>query len=143
MRFTGPPVYSREDRPELYDNEIKVIVPAGSLFAYSMRTFHRGTLFNKETARVSQFITYAPAAWKWLGIVGWPEQAIRAEFREWVEKATPQERELFGFPEPGHAYWCEETLAGVAARYPKMDLAPYRDPSLRSRASPDSASPSG
>lgn len=127
-----PPVYSREDRPELYDNEIKVIVPAGSLFAYSMRTFHRGTLFNKEAARVSQFITYAPAACKWLGIVGWPEQAIRPEFRAWVESATPQERELLGFPEPGNSYWCEETLTGVAARYPKMDLRPYRDPSLRS-----------
>ena len=127
-----PPIYSREDRPELYDNEIKVTVPAGSLFIYSMRTFHRGTLFNKEAARVAQFITYAPKAWKWLGIVGWSEQAIREEFRTWVETATPQERELLGFPAPGDAYWCEETLAGVAARYPGMDMGPYRHPSLSS-----------
>ena len=65
-----PAVYSPEDRPGLYDNEVKVTVPAGSLFAYSMRTFHRGTAFTAEAARVGHFITYAPMDWKWLGIVG-------------------------------------------------------------------------
>ena len=121
-----PPAYTREDRPELYDNEVKVTVPAGSLLAYSMRTFHRGTAFKKEGARVAQFITYAPAAWKWLGIVGWSEQGTRPEFRQWMEKASSEERELLGFPPPGHSYWSKETLAGVAARYPKMDLSPYQ-----------------
>ena len=44
-RILWPSRYKREDRPTLYDNEVKVIVPAGSLFVYSMRTFHRGTAF--------------------------------------------------------------------------------------------------
>ena len=30
----------------------------------------------------------------------------------------------FGFPAPGHPYWTDETLDGVAARYPGMDMAP-------------------
>jgi ectoine hydroxylase-related dioxygenase (phytanoyl-CoA dioxygenase family) len=122
-----PPMYSPEERPGLYEHEVKVTVPAGSLLAYSMRAFHRGTAFKKEAARVAQFVTYSPAAWKWLGIVGWSEQAIRQEFRDWAGRATVQERELFGFPPPGHAYWSDETLAGVAARYPTMDMGPYRD----------------
>ncbi|MFP6607573.1 MAG: phytanoyl-CoA dioxygenase family protein [Myxococcota bacterium] len=125
-KIRWPAHCSREDRPALYENEVKVTVPAGSLFTYSMRTFHRGTPFLEEGGRLGQFITYAPAAWKWLGIVGWSEQAIRPEFRAWIEGATPEERTTLGFPPPGHVYWTEETLAGVAARYPGMDMEPYR-----------------
>ena len=29
-------------------------------------------------------------------------------------------------PEPGHAYFCEETLALLQTMYPEMDLEPYR-----------------
>ena len=125
-KILWPAHYKREDRPAIYDNEVKVVVPAGSLFIYSMRTFHRGTPFNADAGRLAQFITYAPAAWKWLGIVGWSAQAIKPEFRAWVEKATLAERELLGFPPPGHPYWTEETLAGVGARYPDMDMTPYQ-----------------
>ena len=126
-KILWPAHCSRAARPALYDNEVKVIVPAGSLFIYSMRTFHRGTPFRAEGGRLAHFITYAPAAWKWLGIVGWSAQAIKPSFRTWIEGATPAERELFGFPPPGHQYWTEETLAGVGARYPGMDMAPYRN----------------
>ena len=125
-RILWPAHYARDARPVLYENEEKVIVPAGSLFIYSMRTFHRGTPFRGNLGRLAHFITYAPAAWKWLGIVGWSAQAIKPEFRAWVERATPAQRELFGFPPPGHPFWTEETLAGVGARYPEMDLAPYQ-----------------
>lgn len=121
-----PSVVTRDDRPDIYASEVKVTVPAGSVFIYSMRTFHRGTPFLAEGARLAHFITYAPAAWKWLGIVGWSKEAIRSDFRTWVERATPAERTLFGFPAPGDPYWSEETLAGVAARYPGMDMSPYR-----------------
>ena len=103
-----------------------MVVPAGSLFIYSMRTFHRGTPFVADAGRIAHFVTYAPAAWKWLGIMGWPVQAIKPEHRAWIEAATPAERELFGFPPPGHPYWTEETVAGVSARYPAMDMTPYR-----------------
>ena len=125
-RILWPAHYTREKRPALYENEVKVVVPAGSLFIYSMRTFHRGTAFRADAGRLAQFITYAPAAWQWLGIVGWSAQAIKPAFRAWVEQATPAERELFGFPPPGHVYWTEETLDGVSARYPGMDMTPYR-----------------
>ncbi len=120
-----PPVVKREDRPELYEQEVRTIVPAGTLLAYSMRTFHRGTAFLRDSARVAQFITYAPAGCPWLGIIGWPEQGVRPEFRTWMESASVTDRARFGFPPPGHVYWTRETLAGVAARYPGMDLSPY------------------
>jgi hypothetical protein len=31
-----------------------------------------------------------------------------------------------GVPEPGHRYWNEATLAGVQARYPGLDMDPWR-----------------
>ena len=94
-----------------------------------MRTFHRGTSFNEEAARVGHFITYAPAKPKWLGIVGWPEQGVYGSFQKWMAGASLQERELLGFPKTGDSYWTEETLAGVAARFPEMDMGPYRQDS--------------
>lgn len=121
-----PAMFSWDARPDLYDNEVKVIVPAGSLFAYSMRTFHRGTAFRQDVGRAAQFITYAPAAWKWLGIVGWGSKAIRPDFARWISAASVDERSAFGFPSPGHPYWTNETIAGVSARYPLMDMTPYR-----------------
>ena len=126
-RIRWPAHYTREERPDIYDNEVPVTVLAGSLLAYSMRTFHRGTPFRADVGRIGQFITYAPAAWKWLGITGWSVEATRPEFRAWIEGATPDERTALGFPAPGHGYWTEETLEGVAARYPGMDMTPYRD----------------
>tara|TARA_Y100001934_G_scaffold122474_1_gene149605 strand:+ start:327 stop:1217 length:891 start_codon:yes stop_codon:yes gene_type:complete len=125
-RLRVPGSFTREKRPELYEKEVKVTVPAGSVLAYSMRTFHRGTPFFADAGRIVGFLTYAPAAWKWLGIVGWSQEAIRPDFRTWIEAATPEERTLFGFPPPGHSYWTEETLEGVGARYPGMNLTPYR-----------------
>lgn len=100
-----PGFYTREARPQLYENEVKVTVPAGSVMAYSMRTFHRGTPFIADAGRIVGFLTYARAAWKWLGIVGWSQQAIRPDFSAWIETATPHERTLFGFPPPADSYW--------------------------------------
>ena len=62
-----------------------------------------------------------------MGIVGWPEQGVYRSFSAWVEQATLDERELIGFPAPGDDYWTAETLAGVAARFPNMDMSPYSD----------------
>ena len=120
-----PPYFSRQDRPDIYDNEVKVTVPAGGLLIYSMRTFHRGTKFLGEGGRLGHFITYAPAAYKWLGIVGWSNRAIDPAFGRWIAEATVEERTLLGFPPPGHDYWCEETIEGVSKRYPDMDMSPY------------------
>ncbi len=121
-----PSIVSREDRPDLYEQERKLPIKAGTLFAYSVRTFHRGTKFAKPGARVVQFLSYAPAECRWVGITGWPGRTGGSEdWKRFVERATPSERELFGFPPPGHPFWTEETLAGVKARYTEMDMTPY------------------
>ena len=93
----------------------------------SMRTFHRGTKFERDGGRLGMFVTYAPMACQWMGIVGWSQEAPRPEFRNWMERCSVAERTSFGFPPPGDPYWSEETLDGVGARYSNMDMAPYRD----------------
>ena len=73
-------------------------MPAGSVLADSMRTFHRGTAFLHEGARVAHFISYATAKPRCMEITGWPEQGIFSSFAAWLENAAPEERELIGFP---------------------------------------------
>ncbi|MEE2781980.1 MAG: phytanoyl-CoA dioxygenase family protein [Pseudomonadota bacterium] len=121
-----PSVHSRDERPDLYTKEIKATVSAGSVLAYSMRTYHRGTAFKADGGRIGQFISYAPRHCPWLGIVGWPEQGVRKAYHRWIEQSTIEERELIGFPPPGHPYWTEEMLIGVQARFPELDLSPYQ-----------------
>jgi len=127
-RILVPAGYTREQRPEIYDNEVKVTVPAGSLLIYSMRTFHRGTAITGDNhGRLGMFVTYAPLEGRWMGIVGWPVSAGKREFRQWIEQATVDERTAIGFPEAGHDYWTDETLDGVSGRFPGMDMTPYHD----------------
>jgi hypothetical protein len=50
----------------------------------------------------------------------------KPEMQAFVERATPRQREVLGFPKPGDPYWTAESRAAVQLRYPKMDMAPYR-----------------
>jgi hypothetical protein len=51
--------------------------------------------------------------------------ANRPAFGQLMAKATVRERDLFGFPKPGHPYWTAQTLADVAERFPGIDLGEY------------------
>ena len=53
-------------------------------------------------------------------------RALSADWGEIIERATPRERSVFGFPAPGDPYWDEQTLADTQTRYPRADLTPYR-----------------
>jgi hypothetical protein len=48
-----------------------------------------------------------------------------------MRHATLRQLVALGFPEPGHPYWTEETLQGVAARYPRLDMTPWREVAAR------------
>jgi hypothetical protein len=57
--------------------------------------------------------------------MAWPKQSPE-RWAKFIPQCSVRERDLFGFPRPGDPYWTEETLAGVSARYPGIDLEPYR-----------------
>ncbi len=116
---------SREDRPDLYEHEQPVEAPAGSLLMYSVRTYHRGSAFRGPGARAVQFFTYCSSRYPWLGITGHAGRAATPQMIDFLQRATVEARNAIGFPPPGHPYWTEETIDGVSARYPEMDMTPY------------------
>jgi hypothetical protein len=124
----GPRHRSRDEYPELYELEFPVTVPAGSALIYSMNTFHRGSALRaSEGLRFAQNIGLKRIDSVWCGQVTFQHEGGRPEMDHFLEFATPRQRELVGFPPVGDAYWDQTTLAGVEARYPGMDMEPYRD----------------
>jgi len=117
----------RAQYPGLYEHEFPVLVPAGSVLIYSMNTFHRGSaLTASEGVRFAENIGFCRADAPWCGQETHQHEGGRPEMDHFLERATPRQRELAGFPRVGDPYWTETTLTGVAARYPGMDMTPYR-----------------
>jgi ectoine hydroxylase-related dioxygenase (phytanoyl-CoA dioxygenase family) len=121
--------YPREDFTWLYEAERPVLAPAGSALITTGRTIHRGTAMRADRGqRFALFANYHAAAATWqrsrtfVSLPGAPEGPAARRF---MADAMPKQRQLFGFPAPGHEYWTEETVAQVAAMYPEMDVAPY------------------
>jgi DNA-binding transcriptional LysR family regulator len=69
---------------------------------------------------------FRPSSLQWGQRVGWAARSFEREWVDFVRRATPRQLQAFGFPPPGHPYWTPETLAGMALRYPELDLAPWR-----------------
>ena len=79
-----------------------------------------------RAARFMVHVSYKPAATDWLGSHGLPNAGEDMSWYRFVQGATQRQLTVLGFPVPGHPYWNAQTLAGVAARYPMLDLSPWR-----------------
>ena len=122
-----PPFRPRKKWPDLYKRERPITVKAGGLFVFGMGTFHRASDMTAETGvRLSHHLVWRAAAYPFAGYHQWSRFGENALLERFIERTTPRQREVLGFPPPGHPYWTGRTLAGVAARYPKMDMSPYR-----------------
>ncbi len=121
---------------DLYAAEVPASGPAGSVLAYRPDVYHRGVRLSAPgAARFMLHVSYKPAGTDWLGSFGLPNAGEDMAWHRFVPLATERQLTVLGFPAPGHPYWTEQTLAGVAARYPLLDLSPWRD------ALPGAASP--
>jgi hypothetical protein len=119
--------WSRDLYPDLYQREIAATCSAGSMLAYDTSVLHRGSaIVGDDTGRLTLMVGFRRAGYEWMGHhhnFAW--SGNDPGFARWLEGATPRQRELLGFPAPGHPYWTKETIAGTAARYPAMDVSPY------------------
>ena len=107
--------------------EVACTGPAGSLLLYRTDILHRGSeMTGSGRSRFSVLADFQVRGTTWGGKMAWPRQSPE-RWARFIPQCSVRERDLFGFPRPGDPYWCDETLAGVAARYPGIDLAPYRD----------------
>jgi hypothetical protein len=108
------------------DVEVTATGPAGSLLMYRTDILHRGTAFGApERSRFAMLVDFQRRGPSWAGKMSWPGRANLASFAETMERATPAERELFGFPPADSPYWNAQTRADVQRRYPGMDMTPY------------------
>ncbi|HZQ26531.1 MAG TPA: phytanoyl-CoA dioxygenase family protein [Acidimicrobiales bacterium] len=123
----GPlPMQLGREHTDAYAAEHPVTLTAGSLMIYSMATYHRGSAMKAASGtRFSHHIVWRRAGYEWMGFRAFPREGNTAEMKRFIEQATPRQRTVIGFPPPDHEYWNEATLAGVAARYPGMDMGPY------------------
>lgn len=112
----------------LEDVEESVEAPAGSLFIYKTDVLHRGTnLTGPEASRFVLLVDFKRRGQSWTGKQAWPDHALKPGWPEAMAAMSVRERDLFGWPAPGHPYWTPETLAGVQARYPGMDMTAYSE----------------
>jgi ectoine hydroxylase-related dioxygenase (phytanoyl-CoA dioxygenase family) len=118
---------TRKKDPALYKLERPVLAEAGDLLVFSMRTWHRAGAVTAETGvRFSHHFVWRSAAHPFQGYQQWSSKGESEDLQRFVARTTPRQREVLGFPPPGHAYWNRETVAAVGMRYPGMDMEPYR-----------------
>lgn len=108
-------------------DEVSMIGPAGTLVVFRTDVLHRGSRMTaNRSSRFALLANYDLWAPRWAGRVAWAARATSPHWFEIIERTTPRERSLFGFPAPGDPYWDEQTLADTQLRYPRADLTPYR-----------------
>ena len=113
---------------DLYGAEVPAAGPAGSILAYRPDVYHRGVQLKMPgTARFMLHVSYKPAGTDWLNSFGLPNAGEDLAWYRFVGGASLRQLTVLGFPEPGHPYWTPETLAGTAARYPMLDMTPWRE----------------
>jgi hypothetical protein len=116
------------DYAHLYDEPGEAAGPAGSIVAYSGDVYHRSVDVSEPgQARFMLHVSYKPAPLDWMGYQAWPIKGFSPEWHKFVQQASVRQLSVLGFPKPGHPYWTDATLAGVAARYPGLDMSPWRD----------------
>jgi hypothetical protein len=121
-----PAWVSDEGSPQLYDVEVSAAGPAGTVAAYGLETFHRGTaLAAPRGARFTIHVNFRRADADWITRRSWTDSVSSDAWQAFVVRATPHQLRLFGFPPPGHPYWTAGTLDGLSRRYPGIDISPW------------------
>ncbi len=124
-RTTRGPI-SQENGPALYEAEVSAPGRAGSLLAYRSDVWHRGTNLASGTDRHVLVVAFKPAGLDWVSFDSHGPLVNTPDFVQFVNESTPDELALFGVPMPGHRYWTDETVEGMAIIYPGLDLEPWR-----------------
>jgi hypothetical protein len=123
---TAPLIMPAND-PELYSRERPAAGMRGSLLAYRPDVFHRAVnLTAPGGARFLLNVSFKVAGQDWIGYTSVQSRATFPAWTQFVEGSTPRQLELFGFPPPGHPIWDAALLDETAARYPNLDVAPWR-----------------
>jgi hypothetical protein len=101
--------------------------PAGSLFAYGIDIWHRGTNLTAPGGhRYVMTTCFKDARNASIAFTAWQFHHTKP-WRNIVEHGSPEQLACFGVQKPGDPYWTPLTLARAQARYPGWDLTPWRE----------------
>ena len=124
-----PEVY--QFRQKLYEKEKIVAYNPGTILFYRHDVWHRGTPVNLGKVRHVVNLGYRKESCDWMTTwnPGWARPMYHSTFflEKLIAKMTVKQRNILGFPKPGHKYWNSGTLDAVAKRYEPFgfDITPY------------------
>jgi ectoine hydroxylase-related dioxygenase (phytanoyl-CoA dioxygenase family) len=121
---------TKDEHPGIYAKEVSAAGSAGTVLAYRTDTFHRGTSMTAPRgARFALKLSYRTAGDGgdvWTDRLGANVKfGIGDAWNRFVEKASPRQLQMVGFPPAGHRYWTKATWAAMCERYPAADLSPF------------------
>ena len=101
--------------------------PAGSLFAYGIDIWHRGTNLTAPGGhRYAVTSCFRRADNPAIGYYAWPYH-LHKPWARIFDHGTAEQLTCFGVQPPGDPFWTETTLARAQLRYPGWDMTPYRE----------------
>ena len=129
LKDSHPEVY--EFRKELYKKEKFAAFKPGTVLFYRHDIWHRGTPVNIGQVRRAMNLAYRRESCDWLTTwnPGWARNMYDETFylEKLIARSSVIQRNILGFPKPGHKYWNKETLEAVEKRYGPLgfDVTPY------------------
>ena len=94
-----PLTRQRMEMGELFDKEVAITAPAGSLMIYKTDVFHRGSNFAAPgRSRFAILTDIQQKGWPWNGKISWPNNADQHGLTTALSRMTPRQRDLFGWP---------------------------------------------
>lgn len=100
--------------------------PAGSIFAYGIDVYHRGTNLTRPGGhRYTITASYKAAGNDMIDRAAWPLHFMRP-WKKLIYNATPEQLACVGIPLPGDRFWTPTTIERTQARWPHWDMTAYR-----------------
>ena len=119
----------RDIRKAGLKDPIPAVGPRGSALFYSSYLLHSAQPF-QNTKKQRAFWTLSMCrsdSDRWTRFSNPFIYGEREYMLPFITQTTPRVRSLFGWPEPGHRYYTEQTLDLLSHAFPGIDLAAYRD----------------
>lgn len=99
--------------------------PAGSVFAYGIDVYHRGTnLTQPGGVRYTLTASFKAAGNDMIGWSAWPFTFLRP-WHIFFEHCSPAQLACLGVPAPGDPFWTRQTIDRNQRRWPMWDAGPY------------------
>jgi hypothetical protein len=120
------PGFQAELQAKLRPVERSSAGPAGTINAYTIDVFHRGSNLTAPGGRRYALMTcFKRAGDEAIGYHAWQFHYLKP-WRNIFDHASPEQLACFGVPAPGHRFWTPTTLHRAQSRYPNWNLDPWR-----------------